>query len=136
MGLILHCTRRTDWEAALRLGRYEAPSLTKEGFIHFSTPDQVVEVANRLFRGQEGLVLLCADAGRLAAPLRFENLEGGRQLYPHVYGPVNVDAIVDVVAFPPQPVGTFVLPDPIDAHVRRRDSWFTSQASRPPSAGR
>lgn len=119
MAIILHCTRKDDWIAARELGRYTAPSLEGSGFIHFSTPGQVLEVANRLFRGQGQLVLLCVEPTRLRAEVRYENLEGGTQMYPHVYGPVNLDAVTDVVDFPPNPDGTFSMPAALAPHLTR-----------------
>jgi uncharacterized protein (DUF952 family) len=110
LGLILHCAPRVDWEAAVALGAYRAPSLAESGFIHFSTPEQLLAVVNAMFRGQSGLVLLCVESERLSAELRHENLEGGTTLYPHVYGPVELDAVNQVLEFPPQADGTFLLP--------------------------
>jgi uncharacterized protein (DUF952 family) len=91
----------------MRAGAYAADSLATEGFIHCSTAAQVVWVANNRFRGRRDFVLLHIDSSRLAAPVRYENLEGGTQLFPHVYGPLDLDAIVDVTPFPPDEAGTF-----------------------------
>ena len=110
MSMILHCTTRTAWTAALARGSYVAASLQTQGFIHFSTIDQVVEVADRLFRGQRDLVLLCVNTDRLVPEVRYENLEGGTTLYPHVYGPIDVNVVMNVVDFPPKEDGTFQLP--------------------------
>ena len=111
MGVILHITRAEAWEAAKAAGAYEAESLARQGFIHCSRPEQVIPVANGIFRGRKGLVLLCIDEARLTSPVRCENLQGGKQLFPHVYGPVNLDAVMEVVPFPPREDGTFALPD-------------------------
>ena len=108
--MILHITKKVDWVAAQAQGAYEAASLTKQGFIHCSRPDQVIGVANFLFRGQPGLVLLCIDPDRVEAEIRYENLEGGEKLFPHIYGSLNLDAVVDVVVFLPRPEGDFALP--------------------------
>lgn len=105
--MILHITRRRDWEAARHAGRYAADSLSTEGFIHCSEPRQVTAVANARFRGQAGLVLLWIDPAKLAAPLRYENREGGVDLVPHVYGPIELDAVVKVTTFEPESDGTF-----------------------------
>jgi uncharacterized protein (DUF952 family) len=113
MALILHCTRRVAWEAAVARGAYVAPSLEQQGFIHFSTAEQLLPVADVLFRGQSGLVLLCVETDRLVPEIRYENLEGGAKLFPHVYGPVNLDAVTQVVDFPPEADGTFRLPPEI-----------------------
>ena len=107
---ILHCTTRAAWDTAVAQGSYAADSLAQEGFIHLSTPAQILAVADARFRGQGGLVLLCVDAERLVPELRYENLEGGALLFPHVYGPINLDAVRQVVAFPPEADGSFRMP--------------------------
>ncbi|HUS47842.1 MAG TPA: DUF952 domain-containing protein [Phycisphaerae bacterium] len=114
MGIILHITKRESWEEGQRAGAYAAPSLQRQGFIHCSTADQVIRVADFLFRGQRDLVLLCVDEQRLAHEVRYENLEGGETEFPHVYGAVNPDAVVGVVDFPPRADGTFELPADVE----------------------
>lgn len=81
-----------------------------EGFIHCSTSDQVVQVANARFRGQSGLVLLFIDTDKVAAEIIYENLEGGQQLFPHIYGELNADAVTQVAEFIPGQDGFFILP--------------------------
>ena len=110
MTMILHITRRADWQNARETGAYAAESLAEQGFIHCSTPQQVTPVADFLFRGQRDLVLLCIAEQRLGAPVKYENLEGGEELFPHVYGPIDVKAVVDVLDFSPAADGTFALP--------------------------
>jgi uncharacterized protein (DUF952 family) len=105
---ILHITSWAAWEEAQARGQYAADSLAKEGFIHCSEPHQVVWVANQRFRGRLDLVLLHIDPGRLEAEVRYENLEGGPQLFPHVYGAIPVSAVVSVTPFVPEPDGTFM----------------------------
>jgi len=104
---ILHLTAEADWRAAQRDRAYSPPSLAAEGFIHCSEPQQVIDVANRFFRNRHDLVLLHIDITKLAVPGRYENLEGGTQLYPHVYGPLNLEAVVKVTPFRPGPAGDF-----------------------------
>ena len=91
-------------------GSYEPASLRRQGFIHCSTPDQVVAVANALFRGQRNLVVLCINTDTVGHEVKYENLEGGQKLFPHVYGPLTPDAVVQVVDFLPGSDGTFSLP--------------------------
>lgn len=109
--MIYHITTRNEWEAARKAGSYRADSLASQGFIHCSKLDQVVRTANAYFHGQKGLVLLCIAEERLHAEVRYENLEGGKELYPHVYGPLELDAVTQAVRFDPQPSGEFTLPD-------------------------
>ncbi len=87
--------------------------LDDEGFVHCAYAHQVTRVANRVYRGVRGLVLLVIDPGRVDAEIRNENLEGGDELFPHIYGPLKVDAVIDVLAFEPLSDGTFQLPDGI-----------------------
>jgi len=108
--MILHITKQTEWEAAVSAGEYSAASLHDQGFIHCTTPDQAVSIANALFAGQNGLVLLCIDEERLDAEVRYENLEGGDELFPHVYGNINLNAVTDVIEFEPETDGRFRLP--------------------------
>lgn len=69
----------------------------------------MLEVADFLYRGQTGLVLLCVDPKALHAPLRYEAL-GTDEPYPYLYGPLNLEAVVGVLEFPPHADGTFRLP--------------------------
>jgi len=93
--MILHITTAAAWAAAEAIGVYIAESLAEEGFIHCSTPSQIAATANRFFAGRGDLVLLSIDPERLAAEVRYENTEGGEELFPHVYGPIDLAAVVD-----------------------------------------
>ncbi len=108
--MILHITARADWEGAQALGDYRLDTLTTEGFIHCSTPEQVLGPANALYRGRDDLVLLVIEPARLAADLVYEDCYEAGQPFPHIYGPLNLDAVSRVVPFPPLPDGTFSLP--------------------------
>jgi uncharacterized protein (DUF952 family) len=110
MSIIYHITRRADWQAALAAHAYTADSLASEGFIHCSTAQQVLATANRIFSGRRDLLLLSVDTARVKAEIRHENLEGGAELFPHIYGVLPIDAIVAVHDFPPAADGTFALP--------------------------
>lgn len=112
MPLIFHITTPEAWTEALEVGAYHGDTLATEGFIHCSTAGQVARVANARFRGWADLVLLCISTERLAPDLRYEPAEAG-ELFPHIYGPLNVDAVVDIVDFPPGSDGQFVLPKSI-----------------------
>ena len=110
MTTIFHITRRDEWERARREGVYRTESLASEGFIHCSRSDQVIRTADRLFRGQTGLVLLEIDARRVKAEIRYENCEGGQEAFSHIYGALNLDSVVRVSAFEPGADGTFAMP--------------------------
>jgi uncharacterized protein (DUF952 family) len=105
---ILHATFRTSWSAAQKAGAYTADSLASEGFIHCSKGDQILRVANLLFAGQHGLVVLVIDPARLISELRWEpGVDLTTELFPHIYGPINLDAVVRVVGFEPDTEGNF-----------------------------
>ncbi len=111
--IIYHITPRVEWEKALQAGQYTAPSLAQEGFIHASTGPQVTGTANLFYKGQSGLVLLKIDTSRLRPELRFDpvHTHGEEQRFPHIYGPLNLDSVVDILDFAPDPDGTFLFQD-------------------------
>ena len=113
--LILHATYRTSWSAAQKSGQYTADSLAGEGFIHCSKVDQILRVADLIFAGQHGLVLLVIDPARLLSELRWEpGVDLATELFPHVYGFINLDAVVDVLDFEPGTDGKFHLPKSLE----------------------
>jgi len=107
--MIFHFCPADLWAAAQPAGEYAADTLATEGFIHLSTAEQVHLPANALARGRTDLVLLEVDEARLPEPPRYED-SGTGMLFPHVYGPLPVSAVVAVHPFPPGPDGTFTLP--------------------------
>lgn len=109
MSMIFHITDAATWAVAQAAGSYRAASLAGEGFIHLSTPAQIIGTANRFYHGQRGLLLLVVDPQLLAAELRYEEAEPG-QRFPHLYGPLNLDAVLAALPFPPEADGTFTLP--------------------------
>jgi uncharacterized protein (DUF952 family) len=111
---IFHITRASDWRAAQRSGRYALSTrdrtLEEVGFIHCSYAHQVPGVANLLYLGEHNIVLLVIDVERVSAPIRVEPAtHGASEAYPHIYGPLNLDAVVDVVVYEPSEDGTFTL---------------------------
>lgn len=105
--MLFHITTAGEWNAALTAGEYRPRGFAREGFIHCSYADQVQGVANRLFNGADDLVLLEIDTARLGCRIVDENLEGGSQLFPHVYGPLPVGAVLNVHPFPCEADGSF-----------------------------
>ena len=106
----MHITTRDEWEQAQATGEYSVDSLKNEGFIHCSTPQQVLGPANALYHGRHGLILLLIDPDRVGARIVYEDCYQSGQAFPHIYGPLNADAVVQVVDFPPNDDGTFALP--------------------------
>ena len=112
---ILHVTPRTSWSAAQKAGAYTADTLAGDGFIHCSKANQILRVANLVFAGQHGLLLLVIDPARLTSELHWEpGVDLATELFPHVYGPINLDAVVDMLDFEPDTDGKFHLPKSLE----------------------
>jgi glutathione S-transferase len=111
---IFHIALRAEWADAQAGGVYRRStlgrSLDEVGFIHCSRRDQVELVANAVYRDQGDLVLLVIDPSRVGAEIREENVDGGRDLFPHIYGPLHDDAVIDVLAFAAGADGRFTMP--------------------------
>jgi uncharacterized protein (DUF952 family) len=110
MDRIYHITTRLEAMAANQSGEYVPQSFGVEGFIHCSYLTQVVVVADRGFRGRSGLVLLEIDRALLPCAVLDENLEGGEELFPHIYGPLPMSAVLKIHEFPCDNAGQFALP--------------------------
>ena len=110
---IFHITKHDEWERAKALGEYRAPSLTSQGFIHCSFAQQLVEVANFNFRGEKRLVLLEIDRAKLRSSVKYEGANIDHESFPHVYGPINLDAVSQIHDFPCQSNGHFDLPQTV-----------------------
>jgi uncharacterized protein (DUF952 family) len=113
---IYHIAVRADWDHALADGVYTRSSVDKtlaeEGFIHASQASQVTRTANKYYRDVPGdLVLLVIEPGRLTAEVRYEAVPGAELPFPHIYGPLNVGAVLAAVPFAPGPDGLFGFPD-------------------------
>ncbi len=116
--MIYHITTRAAWQATTEA--YRADTLDTQGFIHASKREQIAKVANAVYAGQEDLVLLCIDPKRLTSPLKVEPPDptipaqhDNQETFPHIYGAINTDAVLKVVAFTPDKDGTFTLPKAI-----------------------
>ena len=107
MSVLFHLATRQDWERARGAQTYTTPSLDGDGFIGCATAGQHAAVANARFAGRTDLVLLLIDAGRLSPEVRFERAGAGGEAFPHVYGPVNVDAVFEVAPYRPGADGRF-----------------------------
>lgn len=108
--LILHIARREAWEVAQAGSFYYPAEFEQEGFIHVSLVDQILGSAQKHYHGQQGLVLLGIDSRRVQAEIRFENLAGGSQQFPHIYGKLNRDAVIGEAPFKADGEGRFALP--------------------------
>lgn len=98
--MIFHLTTPALWSAARRAGEYTQSTrdrtLADEGFIHCSTAEQWPGVRRAFFTDVEPLLLLHIDESRLDAELRYDPVPGAPAPFPHLYGPLNLDAVVQV----------------------------------------
>jgi uncharacterized protein (DUF952 family) len=97
MPVFYHVTTASDWKAAQEKGFYKHPSLNAEGFIHCSQDHQVAGVLERYFAGQTNLVKLVIDSDKLTNKFVFDWSPSTKDTFPHVYGPINTDAVTEVV---------------------------------------
>ena len=119
--MIYHITSLRGWREGQQRGEYWADSLEDEGFVHCSTDTQVLPVAEKYYQGQRGLFVLMIDPSLLSPALKWEPPSGRTpppgvpegDLFPHVYGPINLDAIVKFFDLKTNPDGKYVLP-PLD----------------------
>jgi uncharacterized protein (DUF952 family) len=104
---LYHITSAREAYEARECGVYVPAAFAREGFIHCSYAHQVVATANRIFRGRRDLVLFEIDPARLNCKVVDENLEGGAELFPHIYGYLQMDAVATIRAFPCDSDGAF-----------------------------
>ena len=92
---IFHITDQSTWQEAKLGTLYEGDTLSIDGFIHCCLFEQIEGVLINWFKGKRDLVILEIDPEILLSPIRYENLEGDLEAFPHVYGPINLDAVVN-----------------------------------------
>ena len=112
---LYHIATAPDWDQAQQDGEYRTStrgrSLSEEGFIHASTAAQVLPVANAVYQDeQQDVVLLVLDSSRVAAEIRREPVPGWADPFPHIYGPLNVAAVVQAVPLERDGAGSFRWP--------------------------
>jgi uncharacterized protein (DUF952 family) len=108
--VLVHICAADDWRSAEDRGELRPPSLDDVGFIHLSAPEQVHLPANRLYAGRTDLVLLHIDPAKVASPVRWEPgvpTDPESMLFPHLYGPLPVEAVTSVTPYPPESDGSF-----------------------------
>jgi uncharacterized protein (DUF952 family) len=107
---IFHITTFEAWERAIEAGEYRAESLASERFIHASTAGQVEGSANRFYSGREGLVVLRIALDRVKVPIDWASSPHSPDPFPHLLGPLNVDAVVEVIPLVASESGVFSWP--------------------------
>jgi uncharacterized protein (DUF952 family) len=93
--MIYHIAVLDDWVLHSNSATYQPPGYAREGFIHCSTQEQVPGVLQRYYAGVKNLILLHIDETKLSASLKYEEATN-KELFPHVFGPINKEAIVRV----------------------------------------
>ena len=94
---IYHIAQKADWQQAVLSGLYFPASFNQERFIHCSTSKQVEGVLERYFQNQS-VLKLTIDAALLVHPPKFEWATSVNQLFPHIYGPINIEAVIGIEA--------------------------------------
>ncbi len=108
--VLVHLCGVEEWRSAQASGELRPESLASSGFVHLSTPEQVHLPANRLYAGRTDLVLLRIDAALLSSPVRWEPgvaTDPAAMVFPHLYGPLPVAAVISVTPYLPQADGSF-----------------------------
>jgi uncharacterized protein (DUF952 family)/flavin reductase (DIM6/NTAB) family NADH-FMN oxidoreductase RutF len=125
---IFHIVKKEDWVKSSQL-IYQGESLKTQGFIHCCTADQIDKVLEQWFKGQTDLVLVEINPDLVKANLKFENLEGGQELFPHIYGPINLDAVINekIIANSEKPKIEPRIQIPIEKFTARSHSIFDLQ---------
>lgn len=96
--MIFHIANKNVWEASKETGEYTGDTLQTEGFIHCSTREQIYEVACYLFSKKDNLVILEIDEHAVIPEIKYEDAGNGK-LYPHIYGPLNIEAVKNIRDF-------------------------------------
>lgn len=94
---IYHITTRGQWAEALEQNHYDSDTLATEGFIHCSTEPQVAGVLERYYKGKSDLVKLRINKSKIERPLIFELAGSIDEVFPHIYGSLNINAVEEVI---------------------------------------
>ncbi len=112
--IIYHITSKTEWQQALQKGQYLPLDYAKDGFIHTSFREQVLKTASKFYAGKRELVLLKIDSEKITDPIKVENLDGGTEKFPHIYGPLPVNAVQMTSDFTFTSDGVFTFPPELE----------------------
>ena len=116
MAELFHVTEAAAWQEAARAGEYRMSTrgvtLAEQGFIHCSLRHQVAAVAERLYADADAadLVILVIDTAKVAAPVRYEAPGPSAEAYPHIYGALPADAVINVLEVSRDDRGRLVMP--------------------------
>lgn len=115
MRTIVAISKKDIWEKAQTSGEYTQSTidstLEEVGFMHCSTPDQTMEIVNRRFSQQSDVLLLLIQEEKVTSPVKYEGALSGRAgLYPHIYGPLNLDAVYETILLEKDSAGKYITP--------------------------
>lgn len=109
--IFYHIVTPGFWQQFAGLDYYEAPSLYTEGFIHASKGEQVEATLNRYYKNEQEVLLLKIEASMLVPELKYEVAPSVNQEFPHIYGRLNKDAIVEILPLAAAEGGGFAIAD-------------------------
>ena len=95
--LIFHVVKKEDWKSQKKDSRYHPETLDSEGFIHCSSGNKIEEVTNRLYKGETDVLLIIINTTLVEPEIRYESSGNSDSKYPHIYGPLNMDAVIDKI---------------------------------------
>ena len=99
MSTIFHISSKADWELAKINGFYVAPALKEEGFIHCCQENQVEDILSKYYTDRKDILCLRIETDKLTSQYIFEWSPSLEQTFPHVYGPINIDAVESVIEY-------------------------------------
>jgi glutathione S-transferase len=101
--MLYHLVEKSTWDAAVAAGEYpwstRGLTLEQEGFVHASFAHQVPGTSERFYADVADLLLLTIDESLLTSPLVIEQINGAPEPFPHIYGPLDITAVVDVRSY-------------------------------------
>jgi uncharacterized protein (DUF952 family) len=118
---IYHIAYPADWTQAKEDGEYRTSTrgrtLEQQGFIHAGEAHQVAPVANMVYADDDGLIVLVINTELLRSELRYDEVSGWPDPFPHIYGPLNIDAVTGTLPLDKGPDGkySFTTGDPASA---------------------
>ena len=108
--MIYHITHKDNWQKAHHSKTFIPDSFEREGFIHCSPLEKVTEVANNFYKGQKDLILLCIDESKVKSEIIWEDLYNHDFNFPHIYGELNTDAVINISDMNCDKEGCFLIP--------------------------
>lgn len=106
--MIIHCMQEKSWNKVKNKKSFGKKDLRKYGFIHCSTIEYFWRVAPNFRDVKESMVLICIDENKLISEIKYEDSDHCGRYYPHIYGKINMDSVVQVLPFLRDDGGNYV----------------------------